>query len=101
MHVSSKYFKSSQILRTLFSGPEPHNVLHVFRDILFEVSKLYLISPCRMTFYFSFEVLLKLKPIQQISKEEELQIDNNQGGGTKIRTITSRFWLFWKLLYGF
>ena len=33
--------------------------------------------------------------------EEELQIENNQGGGTKIRTITSRFWLFWKLLYVF
>ena len=27
------------------------------------------------------------------------QIENNQRGGLKIRTITSRFWLFWKLFY--
>ena len=39
--------------------------------------------------------------MQPISKEEEVQIENNQGGGTKIRSITSRLWLFWKLLYVF
>ena len=44
------------------------------------------ILPCCMTLCFSFEVLMKLK----ISKEEGLR-NNNQGGGTKICTITSRF----------
>ena len=47
-----------------------------------------------LTFYFSFEDLLELNPIQanRLSQKESLRIENNQGGGMKIRTITSRFW---------
>ena len=49
-------------------------------------------------FCFSFEVLIKLNPIQANIKGRGSSIENNQGGGMKICTITSRFR---KLQYGY
>ena len=65
-----------------------------------DAQTILLTIACGMTFYFFFEVILKLKPIQTNIKGGGLQIENNQGGGTKTRTISSRIWLFWKLVYG-
>ena len=44
-----------------------------------------------MDFCFSFEVLIKLNPIQANVKGGGSSNKNNQGGGMKIRTITSQF----------
>ena len=51
---------------------------------------------CSMTFCFSFEVLIKLNPIQ-VNIEGAGLHKNKQGGGIKNRTVTSRYW---KLQYG-
>ena len=89
-----------------YPGPQPHTPEKKINHFVSltkrrRIKKDFVISSCSMTFYFSFEVPLKVKQYKLNSKEKELQIENNQGGGTKIRTITSRFGLFWKLVYVF
>ena len=44
-----------------------------------------------MTICFSFDVLIKLNPIQ-VNIEEAGLHKNKKGGGIKNRTVTSRYW---------
>ena len=58
-------------------------------------------SPERLTMYHLwYDFLLFLWSSIKIKTDTNkyLQIENDQGGGTKIRTITSRFWLFWNIV---